>query len=338
MASCIVTAMSVPFRVGERELSTTPSIGISLYPRDGIEADHLIRNADAAMYQAKGRGRNTFQFYSSDMNDRAAERLELEVQLRTAHLRGELCLHYQPQVDAISGRIVGAEALMRWQHPEYGMISPGRFIPIAEESGLIVQIGDWAIREACRQAVVWQRQGLEPITVAVNLSGRQFQQPNFVAQVADALVETGLAPQWLELEVTESIVMHDVRQVIATLSELKQLGVQLSIDDFGTGYSSLSYLKRFPVDLLKIDQSFVRDLENDDSDAAIVRAVISLGKHLNLRLVAEGVETEGQFAFLQAAGVDLIQGFWFSRPLLAEDFAARLRDDQAEARVADLAG
>lgn len=338
VASCIVTAMSVPFRVGERELSTTPSIGISLYPRDGIEADHLIRNADAAMYQAKGRGRNTFQFYSSDMNDRAAERLELEVQLRTAHLRGELCLHYQPQVDAISGRIVGAEALMRWQHPEYGMISPGRFIPIAEESGLIVQIGDWAIREACRQAVVWQRQGLEPITVAVNLSGRQFQQPNFVAQVADALVETGLAPQWLELEVTESIVMHDVRQVIATLSELKQLGVQLSIDDFGTGYSSLSYLKRFPVDLLKIDQSFVRDLENDDSDAAIVRAVISLGKHLNLRLVAEGVETEGQFAFLQAAGVDLIQGFWFSRPLLAEDFAARLRDDQAEARVADLAG
>ncbi|MCG9095037.1 EAL domain-containing protein [Laribacter hongkongensis] len=324
VAACILTAMSVPVRVDGRELPTTPTIGVSLYPRDGEEADDLIRNADIAMYQAKARGRNTFQLYTPDMNAAAAERLQLQGELRNAHLRGEIMLHYQPQIDVTDGHVVGCEALMRWKHPTLGMVSPGRFIPLAEESGLIITLGNWAIREACRQAMAWQRAGLPPLTVAVNLSGCQFQQSNFTAVVADALADTSLPPQYLELELTESIVMHDVEQVIATLTELKALGVQLSIDDFGTGYSSLNYLKRFPVDLLKIDQGFVRDVETDPSDAAIVRAIIALGKILNLRLIAEGVETQGQLDYLHAAGVDFIQGYYFSRPLPAEDMATYL--------------
>ncbi len=324
IAACIVTAMSMPLRVGQRELSTTPTIGISLFPQDGDEAEALIRNADAAMYKAKSRGRNTYEFYTRDMNAQAAERLEMESQLRTAHLRGELQLHYQPQINSHTGAVIGCEALMRWRHPELGLVSPGRFIPIAEESGLIVPMGNWAIYEACRQNVAWRRAGLPPVTVAVNLSSLQFQQPNFVDVVADALEETGLDAGSLELELTESIVMNDVEQVIAIMEQLKELGVQMSIDDFGTGYSSLSYLKRFPVDKLKIDQSFVRDLEKDESDAAIVRAVIAVGQNLDLKLIAEGVETAGQFEFLRAAGVEEIQGYYFSKPLMATDFADRL--------------
>ncbi|MBP7970336.1 MAG: EAL domain-containing protein [Aquaspirillum sp.] len=321
LAGAIVTAMSMPVVVDGRELTASSTVGISIYPRDGEQADVLIRNADAAMYQAKARGRNNFGLYTPSLNADAAERLELESQLRTAHLRGELRLFYQPQVDAQTGVVIGAEALMRWVHPELGMISPGKFIPIAESSGLIVPMGTWALNEACRQSREWQEAGLPDLTIAVNLSSLQFQQANFVDLVADALRESGIRPSCLELELTESIVMFDVDQVVAIIDQLKLLGIQLSIDDFGTGYSSLSYLKRFNVDKLKIDQSFVRDLPGNSSDAAIVRAMIALGRNLHLKLIAEGVETAEQAAFLAQEGADELQGYYFAKPMPAAQFA-----------------
>ncbi|GEM_PF-122284 len=332
----ILHAMSEPFDVDGHELFVTCSIGIALYPKDGEDGQTLLKNADAALYRAKDLGRNNAQFYAAEMNLKALERLMLENGLRHALERREFLLHYQPQVDLRSGEIIGMEALVRWQHSELGLVSPSRFIPVTEESGLIVQLGEWVLRTACAQNKAWQRAGLKSISVAVNLSARQFRQPNLVEVVAGILRETGLDPAYLELEVTESLVMQNVEVTIATLGSLKAMGIKLSIDDFGTGYSSLSYLKRFPIDTLKIDQSFVRDITTDPDDAAIAKTIISMAHDLQLKVIAEGVETEAQKSFLQLRRCDEMQGYFFSKPLPAEDFEVLLRERRC-LQVADSA-
>ncbi|MFC4158308.1 putative bifunctional diguanylate cyclase/phosphodiesterase [Chitinimonas lacunae] len=308
--------------------TTSGSIGISVYPDDGRDAETLVRNADTAMYQAKSAGRNNYKFYTADMNARAAERLSLEATLRRAFEGSEFLLHYQPQLDLDSGRIVGAEALIRWQNPKRGLVPPSRFIPVAEESRLIVPIGNWALREACRQAREWLDRGLPPLTIAVNLSALQFQQANLTELIASMLDEYGLPPSALELEVTESVVMQEVDRVVKTLASLKELGVKLAIDDFGTGYSSLAYLKRFSFDKLKIDRSFVHDLGTDRNDEAICLAIVGLAKVLGLKCIAEGVETQAQAIFLLAAGCDEMQGFLAAEPLTADRFATLLEQSR----------
>jgi len=301
-------------------------VGIASYPEDGDKVETLLQNAEIAMYRAKDIGRNTFQFYTAEMNSNVNERLVLESWLRRALERGELVLHYQPQVDLRSNRVFGAEALIRWQHPNMGLVSPAKFIPLAEQTGLIVAIGEWAMRTACAQNKAWQDAGLPPITVAVNISARQFREKKLADSVAEILAKTGLDPRYLEMEVTESVIMHDAEEVITLLQRLKSMGVTLSVDDFGTGYSSLSYLKRFPIDRLKIDQSFVHDIASDSDGAAIVRAVINLGHDLNLRVIAEGVETKEQLEFLRFLQCDEKQGYLFSRPLPAGEFEKLLRE------------
>lgn len=320
----IFEAFSRPFVINGRELFVSTSIGVTLFPDDGEDLPTLLRNADTAMYRAKEEQGNAFQFYSREMSVRAMERAELESALRRAMEREEFELFYQPKVDIRSRRIIGAEALIRWHHPQLGLVSPTRFIPMAEEIGLIVPIGDWVLQTACAQNKAWQVAGLPPISVSVNLSARQFAQEGLVSSVARTLDRMGLAPHHLELELTESIVMNSAELYVNKLQQLQDLGVQLSIDDFGTGYSSLSYLKRFPLDHLKIDQSFVRDIANDDDDAAITSTVISLGHSLNLKVIAEGVETEEQVAFLRDHHCDEMQGYYFSRPLPAAEFASLL--------------
>ena len=326
VAQKILQAMSAPFDINGRELHITCSIGIASYPKDGEDRQTLLKNADAAMYRAKELGRNNAQYYAAEMNLKAMERLVLENGLYHALERNEFLLHYQPQVDLRSGEIAGMEALVRWQHPELGLVSPAMFIPVAEDSGLIVSLGEWVLRTACAQNKAWQLAGFKPISVAVNLSARQFRQPDLAEMVAAILGETGLDPACLELELTESLVMQDVEKTIATLSKLKAMGIKLSIDDFGTGYSSLSYLKRFPIDTLKIDQSFVRDITTDPDDAAIAKTIISMAHDMQLRVIAEGVETEAQKSFLQQRHCDEMQGYLFSRPLPAEMFETLLRD------------
>jgi EAL domain-containing protein (putative c-di-GMP-specific phosphodiesterase class I) len=279
------------------------------------DPETLLKNADVAMYRAKEQGRNTYQHFSPAMNARAFERLALATSLRHALDRGQFLLHYQPQMDLATRRIIGMEALVRWQHPEWGMVPPGKFIPLSEENGLILPIGEWVLKAACEQNKTWQKAGLTPIRVAVNLSARQFKQQNLLATVEEVLVETGLSAQHLELELTEGLIMDNAEHTIATLTELNRMGVRLSIDDFGIGYSSLSYLKRFPVHSLKIDQSFVRDLTKNQGDAAIVRAIITLAHSLNLSVLAEAVETPEQLAFLQSLACDQVQGYLFSPPL-----------------------
>jgi EAL domain-containing protein (putative c-di-GMP-specific phosphodiesterase class I) len=276
------------------------------------------------MYRAKESGRNNFQFFTRELNTLMTERLEMESKLRRALERDQFLLHYQPRVDLCSGRIIGAEALLRWKLPEHGIIAPGRFIGLAEETGLIVPIGKWVLKQACAQNKAWQDAGLEPIVVSVNVSARQFRQDNLVRTVAEALEVTGLDAKYLELELTESMVMHDAAQLVAMLGELKRLGVQISVDDFGTGYSSLSYLKRFPVDRLKVDRSFVEHLGTDADDATIVRAIITLGHNLGLKVVAEGVEQDDQVTFLRLNQCDEAQGFIFCRPVESAALAERL--------------
>ena len=322
----LMDAVAEPLVIQDHEFILTCSIGVATYPIDGNTAESLTKHADIAMYRAKEMGRNTFQFYTAAMNERTLDRLSIEADLRHALERNEFTLHYQPQVSLSSGRIVGMEALLRWQHPVHGMIAPARFIGLAEEMGLIVPIGAWVLRTACIQTKAWQQAGLGDLRVAVNLSARQFTQKALVQSIADVLQATGLAPQLLELELTESMVMSDVENVIAILRNLKGLGVQISIDDFGTGYSSLSYLRRFPIDVLKIDQSFVNDLTVDVDDAAIVTSIISLAHSLRLHVIAEGVETAEQLAFLRAHGCDQMQGYFFSRPVAAEAFERLLRE------------
>lgn len=308
--------VSEPITIEEREFKLGCSVGVAVYPEDGGTPEILIERADIAMYRAKESGRNNFKFFTAAMNERLVERLRLEADLRKAIERNELVLHYQPQVDLVTGHIVGVEALIRWLHPQLGMVSPARFIPLAEETGLIGPIGDWVIRTACQQLVAWQGLGYGKLRMAVNLSAYQFAQPELVDSIVAVLLEYSIAQHQLEIEMTESMVMKDVESAIGVLRNLKALGVKLSIDDFGTGYSSLSYLKRFPIDVLKIDQTFVRDIAVNSDDAAIVLAIISLAHSLRLRVIAEGVETASQLDFLRSHGCDEIQGYYFSPPLV----------------------
>lgn len=313
----LLQSVSSPLNINGHNIVMTMSIGISFFPQDGDDVESLLKNSDSAMYFAKHTGRNGYQFFTAEMNAHAAERLSLEHALRVALERNELRLHYQPQVDTMTGHIIGAEALIRWQHPQRGLLSPATFITLAEETGLIIPIGNWVIMEACRQVRTWIDSGLPVFPVSVNVSAAQFRKKGgVVAAVIDALWRTGLSADLLELELTESTLMGQDNSS-ALLMELRELGVKLAIDDFGTGYSSLSYLKRFPIDRLKIDQSFIRDVAHNAEDAAITTAIISLAKHLNLRVIAEGVETRSELEFLQKHGCDEAQGYYFSRPVPA---------------------
>ena len=326
----LMDSVAQPVLLGSKEFFVTCSIGVAVYPTDGAPADSLIEHADIAMYRAKKLGRNNFQFYTPAMNDEALERVRIESALRNALERNEFVLHYQPQVDLASGKIVGMEALIRWKHPELGMVAPSRFIGVAEETGLIVQIGAWVMRTACAQNKAWQDAGMGRLRVAVNLSARQFSAPNLVAEIRAALADSGLAADCLEIELTESLFMSDVTLAVELLHNMKALGVNLSIDDFGTGYSSLSYLSRFPIDVLKIDRSFVSDITRDANDAAIVASIIALAHNLKLAVIAEGVETEEQLDYLRRHGCDEMQGYLVSPPLPAPEFEQLLRAHSAE--------
>ncbi len=315
IAQKLIHVTQEPLHIDNRELYVTTSIGISLYPGDGRDAETLLRNADTAMFKAKEQGRNSFHFYTEDMTEKAYDRILMETNLRNALRNEEFVLYYQPQIDLRKGTVVGMEALIRWQLPEGGLIAPGRFIPVAEESGLIVPLGAWVLREAFRQARAWHDEGLLMGRIAVNLSGKQLYQRDLLDVIRDALAETGSDPRWIELEVTEGFVMRNPEQSIQLLGELRDMGFELSIDDFGTGYSSLAYLKQLPISKLKIDQSFVRGIPADGDDAAIARAVIALGHSLNLISIAEGVETEEQRKFMLTEGCDEAQGYLFSHPM-----------------------
>jgi len=319
------TAIAAPVRLEGHELRVTSSLGVANYPGDGTDADTLLANADAAMYRAKEMGRDNFQFYTPELNAKMREKFLLQEELRNAVARCEFVLLYQPQVDLHTGRIFAVEALIRWNHPTLGMISPIEFIPMAEESGLIAPIGDWVLHEACRQNKAWQNASLPPMTVCVNVSARQFSEKSLISRVVGALKDSGLDAKYLELELTESLIMQNVELAVATMKELQGLGVQLSIDDFGTGYSSLSALKTFPVARLKIDKSLIDGLPADENDRAVASAVISLGQKLNLRVIAEGVETDAQVAFLRENNCDEMQGYHFSRPIAAREIEELLR-------------
>jgi diguanylate cyclase (GGDEF)-like protein len=324
VARKVMDVLAAPIRVEGQELRISSSIGISVYPLHGDSSTRLIANADAAMYHVKKAGRCNFVFFSPEMGTFFPKRLALETELRAALDNNEFVLHYQPKIDMRTGRIIGLEALVRWQHPQRGLVMPAEFIPFAEETGLIVPLGRWVLHQACFQNRAWQRRGIRDLTVAVNISGVQFQQPNFVESVSYALAASNLAPRYLELEITETVVMQNASVVIGMLEQLHRMGVSLSIDDFGTGYSSLNYLKRFPIHKLKIDQSFIRDISVDSDDAAIVNAIIALAHSLRLRVVAEGVEHEEQLNFLRVLGNDEYQGFLHSKPLPAKELDALL--------------
>jgi diguanylate cyclase (GGDEF)-like protein/PAS domain S-box-containing protein len=326
VASKLLETAAQPYHLERHELTITPSIGIALFPHDGADFDTLSKCADAAMYRAKQDGRNTFRFFTPEMQARSDRTLQLENALRRALERQQFELHYQPQMALADGRIVGAEALLRWRHPELGMVSPGEFIPIAENSGLILPIGEWVLRSAARQARAWMDAGLPQLSVSVNLSAVQFRQAHLPDLVGRILQEAGLPPERLELELTEGAAMEDPRAAIAMMDSLHERGIRMAIDDFGTGYSSLSYLKRFQAYKLKIDQSFVRDITVDPEDRAIVGAIISLAGALGLQTIAEGVETEGQLAFLREHGCHEVQGYLFGRPMAAAEFERLVRD------------
>ena len=318
----IINKIAEPIEIDGQELLVTCSAGISLYPQDGPDVETLLKNADAAMYRAKEKGRNNFQFYTAEMNRQVNERLKMETNLRRALERNEFELYYQPRINVQSGALVGCEALLRWQHPELGLTLPERFIGLAEETGLIVPIGDWVLQTACAQARTWQKRGGPPITVSVNLSMRQFKQEALAGAVDDALRSSGLDPRRLEMELTESLVMQDTEAAIRVLERLREIGVDLSVDDFGTGHSSLSYLTRLPISALKIDQSFVQDVKGriNVDEGIVAQAIISLAHNLKLKVVGEGVETGAQFEFLKKHGCDEVQGYHFGRPMPASEF------------------
>ncbi len=329
VAQRILTRMADPMRLTDHEVIISPSIGITVFPEDGDDVETLLKNADLAMYFAKRSGRNSFQYYQAAMNEAALKRLTMENLLRQAIARNEFSLYYQPQLTLLTGQVSGLEALLRWNSPELGSVSPTEFIPVAEESGLIVAIGEWVLRTACQQAKGWRDRGVPLPRIGVNVSVKQFVQRNFPTLVAQILDETGLEPEALEIEVTESLLMRDADGAAATLGKLKALGVQLAIDDFGTGYSSLSRLKEFPIDRLKIDRSFVRAVSTDRNDQAIASAVIAMADSMNLCVVAEGVETEDQLDFLRTKHCSEVQGYYLSRPLppeQAEEFLLQVRD------------
>ena len=321
----MLQAVAEPHSIRQHDLHVSTSIGVSIYPDDGLDAETLIKNADTAMYQAKENGHQSYQFFKPAMNVRAVERQSIEESLRRALERQEFALQYQPIVDLRTGEITGAEALIRWTHPTRGPVPPAQFIPVAEDCGLILPIGNWVLREACKQAQAWTGASLPLVTMAVNISAMEFRDEHFLAGVFAILNETGLDPRFLELELTESVLMKRADSTESILKALRKRGVQVAVDDFGTGYSSLSYLRKFPIDALKIDQSFVRQITTAPDETTIVAAVISMGRSLKLRVVAEGVETEGELAFLQAHQCDEAQGYFFSRPLLADQFAELLK-------------
>ena len=323
-AGKILAALNTPLEIDQHNLRVTASIGVTTYPEDGQETAMLIKNADLAMYQAKENGRNNYQFFEKDMNVRALERQSVQENLCFALDRDELVMHYQPKINLKTGEITGVEALIRWQHPERGLIGPLQFISVAEDCGLMLPIGNWVLRESCRQAKAWQDAGLRPIEMAVNVSSVEFRNEDFLEGVRAILEETGLSPHYLGLELTESVLMQHAEFTVPVLKKLKAMGVRLAIDDFGTGYSSLSYLRQFPIDTLKVDQSFVNGINADTDDATIINAVINMGSNLNHRVIAEGVETVEQVAFLQAHGCDEGQGYYFSRPVPAPQFAKLL--------------
>jgi predicted signal transduction protein with EAL and GGDEF domain len=323
VASRILDSLSEPIALQSHNPVVTPSIGIALYPQDGTDADTLVRNADTAMYVAKAEGRACYRFYDEDMNSRAVEQLKMEEELRDAMHNNELELRYQPQIDTKTGEVVSMEALVRWKHPTRGMVSPLEFIPVAESTGQIIELGEWVMDEVARNCLYWDELGLKPFRVCVNISPLQFNQKNLPQWIEDFLGRSGLPANRLELELTESAIMTDAETNIARLAELKGLGVDLAVDDFGTGYSSLSYLKRFPIDTLKIDQSFISDLDTPDG-AAIVDAILALAKTLKLRVIAEGIENERHLSYLVRNECNLLQGFYFSRPLYPEDVPSML--------------
>lgn len=328
VARKVRNAVSRPLAIGGHDLVVTCSAGISIFPKDGREPLTLLKNAETAMYRAKELGRDSFRFYSEELNERVVAHMTMEKYLHRALEREELFIHYQPQADLNTGRITGIEALLRWRNPDLGLVPPARFIPLAEETGLIIPIGEWVMREACALNKAWQDSGLGKYVMAVNISARQFQKKDLVEVVGGILRETGLDPAFLELEIVESMVMHDVEGAMALLDSLKRLGVRLTMDDFGTGYSSLGYLKRFPFDKLKIDISFVRDITSDPESAAIARTIIAMARNLNLRVLAEGVETEGQLEYLRSHACDEMQGFYFSRPLPPQEMERLLQQQQ----------
>jgi diguanylate cyclase (GGDEF)-like protein len=330
LAAAIHRCMDGVFCIDGLELFVKASVGVSFYPRDGLEWGELFQNAESALYSAKALGGSSYQSYKPEMDTWGKERLVMETALYHALEKDQFTLRYQPQFDLFSGQVVGAEALIRWQHPELGMIPPGEFIHLLEETGLIVPVGEWVLRTACAQNKKWQEAGLQPIRIAVNLSAMQFRQPGFALTVRGALEETGLGPECLELEITESVAMHAEEMVIAILDELRAIGIQIAIDDFGTGYSSLGYLKRFPIDRLKIDQSFVRDCKGSVDDDGIVMAIIRMGHSLKLKVIAEGVETRMQADFLKINGCDEVQGYLYGEPMEGCELARLLERDAQE--------
>ena len=333
-AQKIITALARPHKLANQELHVSVSIGISVYPDDGDDAETLLQCADMALYHAKDQGRDCYHFFEPGLNERAVERQSIEAGLHRALARREFELHYQPKMNLKTGAVVGAEALIRWRHPDRGLVEPAHFVPIAEDCGLIRPIGRWVVYEACRQAQAWQDAGLRPIPVSVNISAVEFRSKGFLSNIVDILRQTSLDPRYLEIELTESVLMAQVEATTSVLQALKGLGVKLAIDDFGTGWSSLSYLSRFPIDALKVDKSFVQEITSGSSISPIVSAVISMGKGLKHRVIAEGVETLDQLSFLQAEECDEGQGYYFSRPLVAQQFALglELRTTQRWAR------
>ena len=319
IAERIVESIGLPMKLGREEVHISTSIGIAIYPEDGTQAEELLKHADSAMYHAKAQGKNNFQFFADSMNRSSFERLSLENNLHKALVQNELCLYYQPQVSVITGQLVGMEALIRWQHPERGFVSPGVFIPLAEETGMIMQIGEWVFREACTQGVSWLKAGYQLEKISVNLSARQLKDEGLPTLIALILEETGMPANKLCIELTETALILEPDVALARLTKIKELGVSLSLDDFGTGYSSLSYLKRFPIDTLKIDQAFIRDVKVDHEDAALVKAIIAMAHGLGMEVIAEGVEIQEQLEFLGANACDTIQGYLFSRPLPAKE-------------------
>jgi len=324
VADRLTKTICKPIIIDDQEIYTSTSVGIAIYPDDGDDVDILLKHADTAMYHAKSQGRNNYQFFNATMNEASVQQFTMENALRKSIQNNELCLYYQPQINVVSGEVVGMEALIRWKHPERGFISPSTFIPLAEETGLIMEIGEWVLREACRQGAEWEQQGYRPVTLSVNLSAKQLRDEHINELIVKILFETGMNPKNLGIELTESALILDPDIAHQRLTSIKSLGVKLSLDDFGTGYSSLSYLKRFPIDTLKIDQTFIRDINNNHEDASLVKAIIAMAHGLGLDVVAEGVEHQEQLEFLGENTCDTIQGFLFSRPLPPADISKML--------------
>jgi predicted signal transduction protein with EAL and GGDEF domain len=330
LADKILKALIIPFELRDHELFITTSLGISMCPEDGQDTEDIVKKADIAMYHAKATGRNNVQFYDNGMDQNASRRFVISNSLRRGLEQNEFRVFYQPKVDIATGQIVAMEALVRWEHPELGLLSPAEFIQLAEESGLIMQLGEWVLRESCMQNVMWLSEGIRDLRVAVNLSGYQLQHSSLLATIRKVLNDTGMPPEHLELEITESVIMQNADFAVSVLSEISELGIHISIDDFGTGYSSLAHLKRFSVNTLKIDKSFVREVDLSTTDAAIATAIIAMGNSLNLNVIAEGVETQSQFDFLKFNNCDQAQGFLFCRPLPPGELLELLRKNRSE--------